>query len=76
MLISKIKTVTSSFSVFSYKDIPLNNLSVVQLGVNSRVQHPVALFLHPVALFVFCYAPCPFHLVVPFINVGIPHIVD
>ena len=51
-------------------------LTVVQLDVNSRVQHPVALFLHPVALFVSCYAPCPFCLVVPFINVGIPHIVD
>ena len=47
--------------------------SVVQLDVNSRVQHPVALFLHPVALFVSCYAPCPLGLVVPFINVGIPH---
>ena len=43
---------------------------VVQLDVNSRVQHPVALFLHPVALFVSCYAPCPFCLAVPFmINV-------
>ena len=51
-------------------------VAVLQLDVNSRVQHPVALFLHPVALFVSCYAPCPFCLVMPFINVSIPHIVD
>ena len=44
---------------------------MVQLDVNSRVQHPDALFLHPVALFVSCYAPCPFCLTVPFINVGL-----
>ena len=42
------------------KVIKLVCQTVVQLDVNSRVQHPVALFLHPVALFVSCYAPCPF----------------
>ena len=46
-------------------------IAVVQLDVNSRVQHPDALFLHPVALFFSCLAPCPFCLTVPFINVGL-----
>ena len=72
-----VKVLRQSFSscvyLSNYISETIQIWTVVQLDVNSRVQHPVALFLHHVALFVSCYAPCPFCLVVPFINVGIQH---